>query len=141
MKKDITEIFRKIDKILNKIPVSLNLLTVILSILMFFGVIPIPFDPNYTEYNKFNYAVYEITNTIFTLTLGVLCYRLKFCAYNWVSVISLFLMNVINLIGIFNVMDTTVYYFAYMNILILALTVLSIILYIAECYNPKNKDT
>lgn len=129
---------KKIDKILNKIPITLNLLTVIVSVLILTDIIVLPYNPDYTLYDKFNYAVYEITNTIFTLTLGLICYRLKFCAYNWVSVISLFIMNIINLIAIFNVIDITVYYFMFMNMLIITLTVLSIILYIVEIRKPKD---
>lgn len=135
----------RLDKlILNKIPISINLIDVIINACLFFSIINIPHDSICDEIltaeDKFFYGAYEIRSLLFTITLCLLCYRLKFCAYNWVSVVSLFLQNLINLIAIFGVMSMTVYHFAFMNILILMLTVLSIILYIVEFTNPKTKQ-
>ena len=125
---------KKVDKILNKIPISVNLIDVVINMCLFFSVINLPHDSIcdeiFTSEDKFFYGAYEIRSALFTITLGMLCYRLRFCAYNWVSVISLSLQNIINLIAIFTVINYTVYQFALMNILILALTTLSIILYL-----------
>lgn len=120
------------------LPIGYNLIIVILSTLILFNLLGIEVsacDYVLTEYDMFQARFYTISETIFTLLLGVLCYRLNLCAYNWYSVASLLMINIINLFGCFAQINWTVYSFLYSNILILALTTLSIILYLR---NKKN---
>ena len=120
------------------LPIGYNLIIVILSTLILFNLLGIEVsacDYVLTEYDMFQARFYTISETIFTLLLGVLCYRLNLCAYNWYSVASLLMINIINLFGCFAHINWTVYSFLYSNILILALTTLSIILYL------RNKKT
>lgn len=144
MSKESKISFRKIDRVLNKVPISYNLIIVIINVLLYFnlfGITPHPCDEILTEADKFQSAFYTISDTLYTIILGLICYRLKFCAYNWFSVASLFIINIINLIGVFFEMPYIVYEFAFMNFLILVLTSLSVLLYIVEIRKPKNKDT
>lgn len=115
------------------LPIGYNLIIVILSTLILFNLLGVEVsacDYVLTEYDMFQARFYTISETIFTLLLGVLCYRLNLCAYNWYSVASLLMINIINLFGCFAQINWTVYSFLYSNILILALTTLSIILYL-----------
>jgi len=118
---------------LSILPIGYNLIIVILSTLILFNLLGVEVsacDYVLTEYDMFQARFYTISETIFTLLLGVLCYRLNLCAYNWYSVASLLMINIINLFGCFAQINWTVYSFLYSNILILALTTLSIILYL-----------
>ena len=118
-----------VSKIIGRVPISLFLLTVIINLLLFYGVIEMPYDDNYSASDKFSFGIYEITNTIFTLFLGLTCYRLKLCYYNWVSVVGLLLLNIINLFAILFEMNMAFYYALGMNVIILFMAVLAIALF------------
>ena len=116
-----------------------NLVIIILNILLHLNVFGFKItecDIVASDIDMFQHRYYTILSTFLTVIFITLAVRFKYCSYIWFAISSLACLNIVNLIGVFTNIDRTTYLFSFMNLLILALTFLSVLIYIIEIKKP-----